>query len=52
MSTQMMTQQIADYFKTQPVLKAWLYGSYSRCEQRKDPKHLKDILQIIDTIFE
>ena len=29
----MMTQQIADYFKTQPVLKAWLFGSYARGEQ-------------------
>ena len=28
-----MTQQIADYFKTQPVLKAWLFGSYARGEQ-------------------
>ena len=27
---------IADYFKTQPVLKAWLFGSYSRGEQRED----------------
>jgi len=36
MSTQMMTQQIAEYFKTQPVLKAWLFGSYSRGEQRAD----------------
>ena len=36
MSTQTMTQQIADYFKTQPVLKAWLFGSYSRGEQRED----------------
>ena len=34
MSTQVMTQQIADYFKTQPILKAWLFGSYSRNEQR------------------
>ena len=24
MSTQTMTQTIADYFKTQPVVKAWL----------------------------
>ena len=31
-----MTQQIAEYFKTQPVLKAWLFGSYSRGEQRDD----------------
>ena len=36
MSTQIMTQQIAEYFKTQPVLKAWLFGSYSRGEQRAD----------------
>ena len=36
MTTQTMTQQIAEYFKTQPVLKAWLFGSYSRGEQRAD----------------
>ena len=34
MTTQEMTQLIAEYFKTQPVLKAWLFGSYSRGEQR------------------
>ena len=34
MSTQVMQQAIADYFKTQPVLKAWLFGSYSRDEQK------------------
>ncbi len=28
-----MTQQIAEYFKTQPVLKAWLFGSFARGEQ-------------------
>ena len=28
MSTQTMTQQIAEYFKTQPVLKVWLFGFY------------------------
>lgn len=33
MSTQAMTKIIADYFKTQPVLKAWLFGSYARGEQ-------------------
>ena len=36
MTTAQMTQQIAEYFKTQPVLKAWLFGSYSRGEQRAD----------------
>ena len=34
MSTKVMQQRIADYFKTQPVLRAWLFGSYSRNEQR------------------
>ena len=29
----MMTQQMADYFKTQPVLKAWLFGSFARSEE-------------------
>ena len=27
-----MTRKIADYFKTQPVLKAWLFGSFARGE--------------------
>ena len=34
MSTQAMQKAIADYFKTQPVLRAWLFGSYSRGEQK------------------
>lgn len=34
MSTTVMQQTIADYFKTQPVLKAWIFGSYSRGEQK------------------
>ena len=36
MSTQTMMQQIAEYFKTQPVLKAWLFGSYARGEQTSE----------------
>jgi hypothetical protein len=36
MSTQVMTQQIAEYFKTQPVVKAWLFGSFARGEERDD----------------
>ena len=36
MSIQTITQLIGEYFKTQPVLKAWLFGSYSRGEQRED----------------
>jgi hypothetical protein len=36
MSTQTMTQLIAEYFKTQPVLKAWIFGSYARGEQTEE----------------
>ncbi len=36
MSTQEITKTIADYFATQPVTKAWLFGSYARGEQRED----------------
>ncbi len=36
MSTEIMTQQIARYFETQPVLKAWLFGSFARGEQTED----------------
>lgn len=36
MSTQAMTEKISEYFKTQPVLKAWLFGSYARGEQTED----------------
>lgn len=37
-----MKQQIADYFKTQPVLKAWLFGSFARGEET--PESDVDIL--------
>lgn len=46
MSTQTMTQKIADYFKTQPVLKAWLFGSFARGEEREDSD--VDILVVLD----
>ena len=46
MTTGMMTKTIAEYFKTQPVLKAWLFGSYSRGEQTKDSD--VDILVLLD----
>lgn len=36
MSTQDIKLTIAEYFKTQPVLKAWLFGSFAREEQRDD----------------
>ena len=31
-----MIKTIQDYFKTQPVLKAWLFGSYARGEETPD----------------
>ena len=46
MSTQTMTRQIAEYFKTQPVLKAWLFGSFARGEETAESD--VDILVILD----
>ena len=46
MTTEQMTQRIAEYFKTQPVLKAWLFGSFARGEET--PKSDVDILVILD----
>ena len=42
MNTQKMTKAIAEYFKTQPVVKAWLFGSYARGEET--PESDVDIL--------
>ena len=39
-------QAIADYFKTQPVLKAWLFGSCARDEDT--PQSDVDILVVLD----
>ena len=36
MTTQAMAQQIAEYFKTQPVVKAWIFGSFARGEECDD----------------
>ena len=36
MTTNMIKTTVADYFKAQPVLKAWLFGSYSRGEQTNE----------------
>jgi len=33
MSRQTMNNVIADYFKTQPVVRAWLFGSFARGEE-------------------
>ena len=46
MTTGMMTKTIAEYFKTQPVLKAWLFGSFSRNEQTPDSD--VDIIVLLD----
>ena len=46
MTTGMMTKTIAEYFKPQPVLKAWLFGSYSRGEQTKNSD--VDIIVLLD----
>ena len=31
-----LTQKISDYFSTRLVMKAWVFGSYARGEQRPD----------------
>ena len=36
MSTADISKSIAEYLATQPVTKAWLFGSYARGEQRED----------------
>ena len=41
-----MRQAIAEYFKTQPVLKAWLFGSFARGEET--PGSDVDILVLLD----
>ena len=46
MTTEQMTQQIAEYFKTQPVLKAWFFGSFARGEET--PESDVDILVEFD----
>ncbi|MDY6327243.1 MAG: hypothetical protein SPL42_09025 [Bacteroidales bacterium] len=35
-----MIETIREYFKTQPVLKAWLFGSYARGEETEEKKEL------------
>ncbi|MBR5638691.1 MAG: nucleotidyltransferase domain-containing protein [Muribaculaceae bacterium] len=46
MSTQDIKITIAEYFKTQPVLKAWLFGSFARGEET--PESDVDILIVLD----
>ena len=46
MNTQAMTQALANYFRTQPVRKAWLFGSFARGEEM--PLSDVDILVDLD----
>jgi len=46
MSIQIMHQTLADYFKTQPVVKAWIFGSVARGEET--PLSDVDILVVLD----
>ncbi|MBE6254723.1 MAG: nucleotidyltransferase [Prevotella sp.] len=46
MSTQAMNKVIVDYFKKQPILKAWLFGSFARGEET--PLSDVDILVQLD----
>ena len=45
MNTEMI-EIIREYFKTQPVLKAWIFGSYARGDETEDSD--VDILVIFD----
>jgi len=46
MTTETIQKVIANYFKNQPVLKAWLFGSFARGEERPDSD--VDILVVLD----
>ena len=46
LATARMQQTIADYFKTQPVVKAWLFGSFARGEETQMSD--VDILVVLD----
>ena len=46
MTTNMIKTTVAEYFRTQPVLKAWLFGSFSRNEQKPDSD--VDIIVLLD----
>ena len=46
MLNQAMIQTLSDYFKTQPVLKAWLFGSFPRDEET--PLSDVDIIVLLD----
>lgn len=47
MDKEQLQHIIAAYFATQPVLKAWLFGSFARGEQRDDSD--VDIMVVLDS---
>lgn len=46
MTMKMIKETVADYFKNQPVLKAWLFGSFSRGDETADSD--VDIIVLLD----
>ena len=46
MTREMIQQKISEYFETQPVLKAWIFGSFARGEET--PQSDVDILFVPD----
>ena len=46
MDVSMMQKTLAEYFKTKPVLKAWLFGSFARGEETANSD--VDILVVLD----
>ena len=46
MSDFAMQQTIAEFFKTQPILKAWIFGSFARGDQT--PSSDVDLLVVYD----
>lgn len=45
--SEQMIQTIRDYFTTQPIEKAWIFGSYARGEEHKDSD--VDLLVTLDS---
>ena len=45
-TTKVIIKMIVEYFKTQPILKAWLFGSWARGEQTRDSD--VDLLVVYD----
>jgi hypothetical protein len=46
MDTDTIFRTLTEYFKTQPVLKAWVFGSFARGEET--PQSDVDILVVLD----